>query len=246
MWLRWRAVATAPYSGFGNNKPTGVVKVTANPNQATTNQPMMLKASDAVEMNLRFPGQYADAETGTFYNWDRYFDQRTGTFTQMDSAGLRAGLNRRLYGDGDSLNRFDPDGRQAQGAAIMCGPGWMLCAAGITGAMALSTPQGRQAAVDLTNKIMDVCTPGDPCDEIRKEIEEWIAAMEKKYLEMQLDRNDLFVAASTGTWEGHVSRYNGMKIRLRKLVDMAAAKGCTVPPRAYEILARPAPAAPTR
>jgi hypothetical protein len=70
-------------------------------------------------------------------------------------------------------------------------------------------------------------------------------AMEKKYLEMQLDRNGLFDKASTGTWEGHVSRYNGMKRRLRNLVDEAVAMGCVVPPKAYELLARPVPQQPT-
>ncbi|EPS8933974.1 RHS repeat-associated core domain-containing protein [Vibrio cholerae] len=28
--------------------------------------------------NLRFPGQYYDAETGLHYNWRRYYDPATG------------------------------------------------------------------------------------------------------------------------------------------------------------------------
>ncbi len=31
-----------------------------------------------IENNLRFPGQYYDAETGLHYNWNRYYNSETG------------------------------------------------------------------------------------------------------------------------------------------------------------------------
>ena len=49
-----------PYSAFGDNKPTGILKATPNPKAALTNQPQLLKATAATEINLRFPGQYFD------------------------------------------------------------------------------------------------------------------------------------------------------------------------------------------
>jgi RHS repeat-associated protein len=48
----------------------------------------------AFELPLRFPGQYADKETGLAQNWFRDFDGSIGRYTQADPIGL-AGL---LYG----------------------------------------------------------------------------------------------------------------------------------------------------
>jgi RHS repeat-associated protein len=38
---------------------------------------------------LRFPGQYHDAETGLYYNYERYYDPGTGRYNTLDPLGLR-------------------------------------------------------------------------------------------------------------------------------------------------------------
>ncbi|WP_374670067.1 RHS repeat-associated core domain-containing protein [Ramlibacter sp.] len=81
-----------PYSAFGQNKPTGVLKATPNPNQAITNQPVLLKATNPTELNLRFPGQYAEDAGGVVYNYFRNYDPRVGRYTQADPIGLAGGL----------------------------------------------------------------------------------------------------------------------------------------------------------
>ncbi|OGQ80195.1 MAG: hypothetical protein A2289_13325 [Deltaproteobacteria bacterium RIFOXYA12_FULL_58_15] len=34
----------------------------------------------SIEVNLRFPGQYLDRETGLHYNWNRFYDPNTGRY----------------------------------------------------------------------------------------------------------------------------------------------------------------------
>lgn len=99
-----------PYSAFGDNAPTGVLRATANPKAALTAAPQLLRASTPLEMNLRMPGQYFDAEVGTFYNLMRDVDPQVGRYRQADPQGLGGGLNRFVYASLDPLRRIDPWG----------------------------------------------------------------------------------------------------------------------------------------
>lgn len=62
------------------------------------------------ENPLRFPGQYADAETGLLYNYFRYLDQGRGQYTTFDPMGLRAGINGYAYVAGRPLSFTDRKG----------------------------------------------------------------------------------------------------------------------------------------
>jgi RHS repeat-associated protein len=51
----------------------------------------------AFTFNLRFPGQYFDAETGLNYNYFRDYEPGTGRYVESDPIGLNGGLNSYRY-----------------------------------------------------------------------------------------------------------------------------------------------------
>ena len=62
------------------------------------------------ELDLRFPGQIFDAETGLSYNYLRDYDSQTGRYTQSDPIGLKGGINTYAYAGADPIAKFDPNG----------------------------------------------------------------------------------------------------------------------------------------
>jgi len=77
-----------------NQKPFG-------DSEATTN---------SVVQSIRFPGQYADVETGLSYNYFRTYDTSIGRYTQSDPLGLSGGLSTFGYTVNNPLVGVDPFG----------------------------------------------------------------------------------------------------------------------------------------
>jgi RHS repeat-associated protein len=60
--------------------------------------------------NLRFPGQYYQAETGLNYNYFRDYDPTVGRYVESDPIGMRGGINTYAYAEGNPVRNVDPLG----------------------------------------------------------------------------------------------------------------------------------------
>ena len=69
---------------------------------------------NTIGFNIRYPGQYYDAETAYHYNYHRYYNPKTGKYLQADPIGLDGGYNLYNYVDNNSLSGIDPEGLWAQ------------------------------------------------------------------------------------------------------------------------------------
>jgi len=101
-----------PYGTGENNKPSGTLAVYP-PVRApghTLAFPRTRATTPALTLNLRYPGQYFDAESNLFYNYQRVYQPTTGRYTQPDPIGLDGGLNRFGYVGGNPISMTDPLG----------------------------------------------------------------------------------------------------------------------------------------
>jgi len=65
---------------------------------------------ETISNNLRFPGQYEDAESGLYYNFNRYYNPKTGRYLRKDPIGLRGGMNLFVYALNNPVSLIDPSG----------------------------------------------------------------------------------------------------------------------------------------
>ncbi|TFY98725.1 RHS repeat-associated core domain-containing protein [Ramlibacter rhizophilus] len=122
-----QAVWQWPYSGFGDNAPTGVLRAVGRADGDTSNQPLSLRStSAALELNLRFPGQYADGDTGLSQNYFRFYSAEQGRYLSSDPVGMAGGMNRFTYVEGNPTSRVDPLGLECWTVGFFPGVGGQI------------------------------------------------------------------------------------------------------------------------
>jgi len=76
----------------------------------------------AVGVDLRFPGQMAQYESGLFYNWNRQCDPTIARYTQPDPLGLVDGPSRYAYVGNDPMQRTDITGTASSAGISLIPP----------------------------------------------------------------------------------------------------------------------------
>ncbi len=90
----------------------------------------IIDKNSTTTVNLRFPGQYYDEETGTHYNFHRDYSPYTGRYLQADPIGLDGGENLYAYVYNDPIGYIDPEGEVPPLAPIVWT--YMRCVASCT------------------------------------------------------------------------------------------------------------------
>ncbi|CAK7039270.1 RHS repeat domain-containing protein [Saezia sanguinis] len=146
----------------------------------------LLNEQNQITMNLRFPGQYFDQETGIHYNYFRDYSPQIGRYIQRDPIGLNAGVNVYSYVLNTPLKFYDPEGKLNPAAVV----GWGI--SGISGGYA------GYVAGQMNNSVNSSVVPTYPglvaLPRDREEAQRW---QDREYAQGCRDRTGALVNRNT-------------------------------------------------
>lgn len=141
--------------------------------------------------NLRFPGQYYDAETGHNYNYHRDYDPSVGRYIESDPLDLQGGVNTYGYVNGNPIGLSDSRGEffDATGAFFTA----VETAVEASAATAAAAAAGVAAAFYPTSTANDELTP---CQQRDDKCRKAIADAERAYNELRFRSIPQYMYAS--------------------------------------------------
>ena len=211
-----------------------------------------LDPNNQMTLNLRFPGQYYDQETGLSYNYQRDYNPKIGRYIQSDPLGLNGGINNFTYVENNPLKYVDFSGELV----------WVYPAVAFSARTIIACSRNnvcRNAAIDtgryisnnaekFYNYTLDLLYEYNLLKEDHpfeaRLISDWYwddpYFDDCKRLEFDMifmgyrvyDRaKDLiaFAKKEEGMNKGHKGRYDDVSETLRSMVNKALEKGCNVP-----------------
>jgi RHS repeat-associated protein len=204
---------------------------------------------NATTLNLRYPGQYYDAESKLHYNINRYYDPVTGRYTQSDLIGLKGGINTYGYVGGNPVSKADRYGLDDYSDAFLYTNN---TAAGTSAAIgALSSLIAYYFINSTSNRVgngyneyaLEAVSAGslglsgtkeryydkfckgrnDNCEELKRKINEYIDNAKPKIREMQIDPKKMF---GTVLWVNHKGNLIGRIETIYTMIAVGVAVGC--------------------
>jgi RHS repeat-associated protein len=127
------------------------------------------------DLNLRFPGQYYDQETGLHQNWHRDYQPEIGRYVEADPIGFRGGLNLFIYVQNNPTNYTDTRGLFPI-YGNYCGPDWTGGYEGSWGNLTQTQRSNLHGPVDALDSCCEshdrryeTCRNTYPCDSVQRQ-----------------------------------------------------------------------------
>jgi RHS repeat-associated protein len=183
----------------------------------------VISITGSATLDMRFPGQWFQLESGLHYNWHRQYDASTGRYTQPDPLGFVDGPSVYGYALQNPLTNVDPTGQFVPAIVLggICVRNPALCATGAR--------LGAQLALNAAKATYNaLCAPDDPCQPIYDKINRAMEQLKTRSRELKEDKLNL-PAEGPFSVANHREKFQEWQRNLRKSLHEANESNCSRP-----------------